>query len=49
MFLIERPEEDFSLDTRPIKVSYSAAAGTAYVILDEVIVPPENLVLRIAT
>ena len=39
-----RPSEDFSLDTKPIKVSYSAAAGTAYVIMDEVIVPPENLV-----
>ena len=44
MFLIERPSEDFSLDTKPIKVSYSAAAGTAYVIMDEVVVPPENLV-----
>jgi alkylation response protein AidB-like acyl-CoA dehydrogenase len=44
MFLIERPAEDFSLDTKPIKVSYSAAAGTAYVIMDEVVVPPENLV-----
>ena len=44
MFLIERPADDFSLDTKPIKVSYSAAAGTAYVIMDEVVVPPENLV-----
>ena len=34
MFLVERENDlqaDFALDTRPIKVSYSAAAGTAYV------------------
>ena len=79
MFLVERENDlqaDFALDTRPIKVSYSAAAGTAYVsasssphlaqqakqplagfrvvrlsssswlqvTMDEVVVPPENLI-----
>ena len=32
LFLVERENDlqaDFALDTRPIKVSYSAAAGTA--------------------
>jgi alkylation response protein AidB-like acyl-CoA dehydrogenase len=41
-----RPESGLSFDTKPIKTSYSAAAGTAYVTMDEVVVPPENLVGR---
>ena len=47
MFLVERTEENeasLALQTKPIKVSYSAAAGTALVIMDEVVVPPENLI-----
>ncbi|CAO3634210.1 unnamed protein product [Cunninghamella blakesleeana] len=40
MLLIERGE---GLETKPIKTSYSAAAGTAYVTYDNVKVPVENL------
>jgi alkylation response protein AidB-like acyl-CoA dehydrogenase/predicted heme/steroid binding protein len=46
MFLVERPEDadGLTFQTKPIKTSYSAAAGTALVIMDEVVVPPENLI-----
>ena len=38
MFLVERPEDaDGSFETKPIKTSYSAAAGTALVIMDDVV------------
>lgn len=40
MLLIERSE---GLETKPIKTSYSPAAGTAYVSMDNVKVPVENL------
>lgn len=38
--LIERGE---GVETKPIKTSYSAAAGTSYVTFDNVKVPVENL------
>lgn len=40
MLLIERGE---GLETKSIKTGYSAAAGTAYVIMEDVKVPVENL------
>lgn len=40
MLLIERQE---GVETKPIKTSYSAAAGTAYVTFDNVKVPVENI------
>lgn len=40
MLLIERSE---GLETKPIKTSYSPSAGTAYVSMDNVKVPVENL------
>lgn len=40
MLLIERGE---GVETKPIKTSYSASAGTAYVTFDNVKVPVENL------
>ena len=40
MLLIERQE---GLETKPIKTSYSASAGTTYVTFDNVKVPAENL------
>lgn len=40
VLLIERGE---GVQTKPIKTSYSAAAGTAYVTFDNVLVPVENL------
>lgn len=40
LLLIERGE---GLETRPIKTSYSASAGTAYVTYESVKVPVENL------
>ncbi len=39
MLLIERGE---GVATKPIKTSYSSAAGTAYVTFDNVKVPVEN-------
>ena len=41
MLLVERSE---GLETKPIKTSYSSAAGTAYVTYDNVKVPVENLI-----
>ena len=43
LLLIERGE---GLETRPIKTSYSASAGTAYVTYESVKVPVENLLGR---
>ena len=40
MLLIERSE---GLETKPIKTSYSGAAGTSYIIMENVKVPVENL------
>lgn len=40
VLLIERGE---GVETKPIKTSYSSAAGTAYVTFDNVKVPAENL------
>ncbi|KAJ3334446.1 hypothetical protein HDU91_002729, partial [Kappamyces sp. JEL0680] len=40
MLLIERGD---GVETKPIKTSYSSAAGTAYVIFENVKVPVENL------
>lgn len=40
VLLIERGE---GVETKPIKTSYSAAAGTAYITFDNVKVPVENL------
>lgn len=40
MLLIERSE---GVETKPIKTSYSPAAGTAFVIFENVKVPVENL------
>lgn len=40
MLLIPRGE---GVETKPIKTSYSAAAGTAYITFDDVKVPVENL------
>lgn len=40
MLLIERGE---GVETKPIKTSYSAAAGTSYITFDNVKVPVENL------
>lgn len=39
MILVERSE---GVSTRPIKMSYPSAAGTAYVTFDNVKVPIEN-------
>jgi len=41
LILVPRQE---GLETKPIKTSYSAAAGTAYVTFDNVKVPVENLI-----
>lgn len=41
VLLIERGE---GVETKPIKTSYSAAAGTAYVTFDNVKVPVEHIV-----
>jgi len=43
MMLIERGDGD-TVDTRPIKTSYSAAAGTSYVTFEEAVVPPANVI-----
>lgn len=43
LLLIERQE---GLTTRPIKTAYSPAAGTAYVVFEDVKVPTENLIGR---
>ena len=43
MMLVERGDGS-TVETRPIKTSYSAAAGTAYVVMDGAVVPPENVV-----
>lgn len=43
MLLLERDDGD-AVQTKPIKTSYSAAAGTAYVIIHNAAVPSENLV-----
>ena len=43
MLLIERSE---GLETKPIKTSYSPAAGTAYITYENVKVPVENLLGR---
>lgn len=40
MLLIERGE---GVETKPIKTSYSASAGTAYVTFENIKVPVENL------
>lgn len=40
MLLIPRGE---GVETKPIKTSYSASAGTAYITFDNVKVPVENL------
>jgi len=40
VFLVERSE---GLETKPVKTSYSAAAGTSFVTYDRVKVPAENL------
>ena len=40
VLLIERGP---GVETKPIKTSYSPAAGTAYVTFDNVLVPVENL------
>ena len=40
MLLIERSE---GVETKPIKTSYSSAAGTCYIIFENVQVPVENL------
>lgn len=41
LLLIERSE---GLETKPIKTAYSPAAGTAYVIMEDVKVPARNLI-----
>lgn len=46
MLLVERGDGS-TLSTKPIKTSYSPAAGTSYVTLHGVKVPPENLVGKI--
>lgn len=43
VMLIERGE---GVETKPIKTSYSASAGTAYVTFDNVKVPAENLLYK---
>eukprot|EP00656_Telonema_subtile_P010888 TRINITY_DN15305_c0_g1_i2.p1 TRINITY_DN15305_c0_g1~~TRINITY_DN15305_c0_g1_i2.p1 ORF type:complete len:538 (-),score=167.99 TRINITY_DN15305_c0_g1_i2:143-1756(-) len=43
MMLIERGD-GMTVDTRPIKTSYSPAAGTSYVVFEEAVVPPENVI-----
>jgi alkylation response protein AidB-like acyl-CoA dehydrogenase len=43
MLLVERGDGK-QVSTKPIKTSYSAAAGTAYVVMHDAIVPAENLV-----
>lgn len=40
VFLVPRQE---GLETRPVKVAYSASAGTAYVTFNNVKVPAENM------
>ncbi|KAF8340593.1 acyl-CoA dehydrogenase NM domain-like protein [Cantharellus anzutake] len=40
VFLVERQE---GVETKPIKTSYSSAAGTAYITFDNVKVPAENM------
>jgi len=40
VFLVERGE---GVETKPIKTSYSSAAGTAYITFDNVSVPVENM------
>ena len=41
LLLVER---DDTVSTKPIKTSYSAAAGTAYVEFDATVVPAANLI-----
>lgn len=45
MMLISRADDDTegAVDTRKIKTSYSAAAGTAYVFFEKAKVPVENV------
>jgi alkylation response protein AidB-like acyl-CoA dehydrogenase len=43
VFLVPRTE---GVETRPIKVAYSGAAGTAYVTFKNVKVPAENMLGR---
>jgi alkylation response protein AidB-like acyl-CoA dehydrogenase len=43
VILVERSE---GVETKPIKTSYSSAAGTAYVTFDNVKVPIENTLGR---
>lgn len=41
--LISRADDEGAVDTRKIKTSYSAAAGTAYVFFEKAKVPVENV------
>lgn len=43
MMLIER-DDGSTVSTKPIKTSYSPAAGTSYVTIHNAIVPPENVI-----
>jgi len=43
MLLVERGNEE-AVSTKLIKTSYSTAAGTAYVMITNAIVPPENVI-----
>ncbi|GAA6009520.1 uncharacterized protein JCM10292_002607 [Rhodotorula paludigena] len=43
MMLISRADDEGAVDTRKIKTSYSAAAGTAYVFFEKAKVPVENV------
>mmetsp|Transcript_124547 Transcript_124547/g.265557 ORF Transcript_124547/g.265557 Transcript_124547/m.265557 type:complete len:533 (-) Transcript_124547:87-1685(-) len=43
MMLVERGDGS-TVSTKPIKTSYSAAAGTSYVTMHKAVVPPENVV-----
>eukprot|EP00928_Gymnodinium_smaydae_P098924 TRINITY_DN930_c2_g1_i1.p1 TRINITY_DN930_c2_g1~~TRINITY_DN930_c2_g1_i1.p1 ORF type:complete len:523 (+),score=77.20 TRINITY_DN930_c2_g1_i1:71-1639(+) len=44
MLLVERDDEGGTVTTKPIKTSYSAAAGTAYVTMHNAIVPAKNVI-----
>jgi len=46
MLLIERGDGS-TVNTKPIKTSYSAAAGTSYVTLHNAIVPPKNVIGKV--
>jgi alkylation response protein AidB-like acyl-CoA dehydrogenase len=46
MLLVERGD-GASVSTKPIKTSYSPAAGTAYVVMQDAVVPAENVVGKI--